>query len=49
MKPAPAGYLAHSSPNLKQSEQVRKNLSKSMKKVFAVKKLPPVKLDWRKK
>lgn len=48
MKAQP-GHLAHSTPNLKQTEQVRKSLSKSMKKVFAVKKLKPVQLDWRQK
>lgn len=49
MKAARPGHFSHSNPNLKQTEKVRKNLSKSMKKVFAVKKLPPVKLDWGKK
>ena len=49
MKAAQPGHLSYANPNLKQTEQVRKNLSKSMKKVFAVKNLPPVKLDWGKK
>lgn len=49
MKPAPAGHLAHSHLNLKQTDKVRQSLSKSMKGVQALKRLQAPALDWRKK
>lgn len=49
MNKAQPGHLAHSYPNLKQTDKVRQSLSKSMKVVQAIKRLKPPALDWRKK
>jgi hypothetical protein len=43
------GYLKEHGLNLKQSEKVRKNLSKKATARFAMEKLTAVSLDWKRK
>jgi len=47
MKAQP-GHLAHSTLNLKQTQKVRKELSKATTAHYALKKIQPV-LEWRRK
>lgn len=46
---AQPGHLSHAGLHLKQTEKVRERMSKAQKYNEAMKRVQPVRLDWRRK